>query len=362
VTTDNEFMMHAARLAERGWGHVHPNPLVGALVVRDGVVIGEGWHAAYGGPHAEPAALERAGYAARGATLYVTLEPCSHHGRTPPCTDAILAAGITRVVYGASDPNPAAAGGAEVLRAAGVTVEGGVAAQSIREQNRIFFHRYESKRCFVALKLAVSIDSKLGERGERSEVTGAAAQAETHRLRDGHDAVMVGGATARVDDPLLTVRSATTRAQPTRVVIDPMASLPVESRLVTGSDVVPVILCCADYAPPENIRQLAAAGVRVLRARRISGGGLDLRDVLRQLYAAGVHTVFCEGGGRLGAALLEAALIDRLYLFMGPRFFGPSGVPAFPLLTPPAGNWRLVRLERHAGDALLVFDPGAEEG
>lgn len=354
---DVELMMHAARLAERGWGHVHPNPLVGAVVARDGAIIAEGWHAAYGGAHAEAAALERAGSAARGATLYVTVEPCAHHGKTPPCADAIIAAGITRVVYGAADPNPKAAGGAARLRDAGITVEAGVATAAVREQNAIFFHRHETRRCFVALKLAVSIDGKLGERGQRSQVTGTTAMAETHRLRAGHDAVMVGGATARVDDPELTVRSATTHAQPTRVVIDPMATLPVESQLVAGTDDVPVILCCADYAPSENVAQLSASGVRVLRARRIPGGGLELGDVLRRLRETGIHSIFCEGGGRLGAALLEARLVDRLYLFVGARFFGPSGVPAFPLLTPPAGAWRLTRVERHSGDALLVFDP-----
>jgi diaminohydroxyphosphoribosylaminopyrimidine deaminase / 5-amino-6-(5-phosphoribosylamino)uracil reductase len=358
---DVEFMNHAARLAERGWGHVHPNPLVGAVVVRDGAIVGEGWHAAYGGPHAEAAALERAGDAARGATLYVTLEPCCHHGRTPPCTDAVLEAGVARVVYGAADPNPEAAGGAAILRAAGLDVTGGVGASVVREQNHIFFHRHETNRCFVALKLATSIDGRLGERGERSQVTGAAALAETHRLRGGHDAVMVGGATARVDDPVLTVRSATTRTQPTRVVIDPMAALPVESRLVAGSADVPVVLCCADYAPADNVARLGEAGVRVLRARRMPGGGLELRDVLRRLYATGMHSIFCEGGGRLGAALLEAGLVDRLYLFVAGRFFGPAAVPAFPLLTAPRGDWRLARVERHGGDALLVFDPEQRE-
>jgi diaminohydroxyphosphoribosylaminopyrimidine deaminase / 5-amino-6-(5-phosphoribosylamino)uracil reductase len=358
-TRDTELMHLALRLAARGWGHVHPNPLVGAIVVRDGEIVGQGWHTEYGGPHAEPMALASAGEAARGATIYVTLEPCAHHGKTPPCTTAILAAGVTRVVYGATDPNARAAGGAVVLRQAGVEVEGGVAADLVREQNRIFFHRHEAARPFVALKLAVSIDGKLGERGQRSRVTDAEALAETHRLRAGHDAVMVGGATARVDDPQLTVRDVTTRKQPTRIVIDPMATLSIESKLVEGVQDVPVIVCSADYAPGANVEALEKSGVQVIRARRIPGGGLDLRDVLRRLYAAGVHSIFCEGGGRLGAALLELGLVDRLYLFLGTRFFGPSGVPAFPLMNmPTVGDWHLVRLERHGDDALLVLDPG----
>ena len=219
-------MSRALALAERGWGRVRPNPMVGAVVVREGRVVGEGWHERFGGDHAEIVALRTAGEAARGATLYVTLEPCAHHGKTPPCADAIVEAGVARVVYGASDPHPRAAGGARALAAAGVAVEGPVRALEVRSQNAAFYHRQAGKGPFVALKLALSLDGKLGLRGEETSVTGPEARAAALDLRAGYDAILVGSTTAAVDDPELTARGAIRpRRQPIRAVADTEARL-----------------------------------------------------------------------------------------------------------------------------------------
>jgi diaminohydroxyphosphoribosylaminopyrimidine deaminase/5-amino-6-(5-phosphoribosylamino)uracil reductase len=238
-------MDRALGLAERGWGNVAPNPLVGAVLVRDGAVLSEGWHASHGGPHAEIAALSATGDAS-GATLYVTLEPCAHHGLTPPCTDAILRAGIVRLVFAAADPNPVAAGGAEVLRARGIAVTAGVMAERARRLNAAFFHAHETGTCWVALKLALSLDGAIAAApGIRTQLTGPGAHTETHRLRSGFDAVLVGIGTASIDDPLLTTRTPTPPRLPVaRVVFDAEASLSPDSRLVRTAAESPVHVVC----------------------------------------------------------------------------------------------------------------------
>lgn len=358
TATDRAYIRQALMLAERGWGRVHPNPLVGALVVSGTEVIGAGYHAEYGSAHAEVAALAAAGERARGATLYVTLEPCAHHGKTPPCTEAILAAGIARVVYAAEDPHAEASGGAERLRAAGVEVVGGVEREAARAQNAAFFHRVEREGPFVVLKYALTLDARLAVTPERpSEVTGPEARAETHRLRAGFDAIMVGSGTAFADDPLLTVRGEVApRTPPLRVVVDTDARLPLQSRLLRSLEEGPVLLLCADDAPAARREALAAAGARILALPRAEGG-VALREALEHLAASGVHSIFCEGGGRLGAALLEADLVQRLYLFYAALLFGESAVPAFPGgIGAPRGRWRRQRLEPFGDDHLLVLD------
>jgi len=331
--------------------------MVGALVVRDGVVIGEGYHAEYGGDHGEVAALRAAGEAARGQTLYVTLEPCAHYGKTPPCTDAILAAGIRRVVFAAHDPTEHASGGAEILRAAGLEVVGGVEEDAARRQNAIFFHSASSPLPFVALKFGLTLDARIAASPEKpSQVTGRTSLARVHRLRAGFDAIMVGGRTARVDDPLLTVRgNPQPRKAPVRVILDPGADLPVGSRLVRTVDSAPVWVVCAEDAPRDRRKALAVAGVRVLTAPR-SGTGLDLHAALGVLRGEGVASIWCEGGGRLGAALLNAELVQRMYLVYAPKFYGDSGVPAFPDIGAQEGLWTLSQLRRSGNDALLVLD------
>lgn len=352
-------MERAVELARRGWGRVHPNPLVGAVVVRGGEVVGEGFHGEYGGPHAEIVALAAAGARARGATLYVTLEPCAHHGKTPPCVDAIRRAGVARVVVGARDPNPQARGGADRLRAAGVEVVIGVDEADVREQNAAFFHSVERSEPYVVLKYGLSLDARLsGARGEATEVTAEDARAEVHRLRAGFDAVLVGIRTVLVDDPLLTVRGdVVPRVPPVRLVADTDARLPVGSRLVRTAADAPVWLLCAEDAPAARARVLQAHGVKIVRVPR-GRRGIALDAALKALRAEGLASVFCEGGGRLGTAMLMADRVERLYLFYAPRLFGSGGVAAFAGRIPKRlrSGWKLSRVEPLKHDVLVVVD------
>ncbi len=352
-------MRRAIGLAWRGWGRVHPNPLVGAVVVRDGEVIAEGWHAQYGEPHAEAVALAAAGERARGATLYSTLEPCAHHGKTPPCAAAIEAAGIARLGNGARDPHPEARGGADRLARAGVEVVGGVEAEAVRAQNAAFFHVVERGSVYVALKYALSLDARLGAApGRATRVTGEAARVETHRLRAGYDAIMVGSRTALADDPLLTVRGdITPRVPPIRVVIDTAARLPLSSRLVATAGATPTWVLCAEDAPRDRRAALEGAGVRVLTGPR-RPDGLALDAALAALWDAGVRSVLCEGGGRLGSAFLAEDRVARLYLFFAPKIYGPDGPPAFTSPLPPAvaGGWVRTDLCELDQDVLMVLD------
>jgi diaminohydroxyphosphoribosylaminopyrimidine deaminase/5-amino-6-(5-phosphoribosylamino)uracil reductase len=352
---DIGFMHAALRLAENGWGNVQPNPMVGAVVVNNREVIAEGYHRVFGGPHAEIEALEAAGDKARGATLYVTLEPCSHFGKTPPCTDAIIKAGIARVVYGAADPNPAAGGGANVLRKANIEVKGDVEAEYVRTQNAPFFKVHERAGCFIALKLAMSLDGRLTRAvQQRERVTDDVADREVHRIRAGFDAIIVGTNTARIDDPLLTVRHGQASIRPpVRIVIDTHASLPVDSALVASITEAPVVVICGETA---DTRGLTGVGVGVITVPT-TDDHVDLPSAIDQLCAAGLHSILCEGGATLGAALLEADLVDRLYLFIAPELFGSQGTPAFPLENPLKNSrFRVTRIAQHGDDALLMLD------
>jgi diaminohydroxyphosphoribosylaminopyrimidine deaminase / 5-amino-6-(5-phosphoribosylamino)uracil reductase len=348
--------MHAAlRLAEKGWGRVHPNPVVGAVVVVNHEVVAEGFHAEYGGPHAEIEALKIAGERARGATLYVTLEPCSHFGKTPPCTTAIIEAGIKRVVFGASDPNHAAQGGAGLLRDAGIEVKGGVEEDYARRQNAAFFRQHEKGGCYVALKLAMSLDARLTrEAGRRERVTGDVADAEVHRLRSGFDGILVGTNTARIDNPTLTVRLAPAPIRPpVRVVVDTHATLSPDSNLVRTLDQAPTVVICGETA---STKHLTDAGVGVITVPT-ENDHVDLSAALEQLAAAGIYNVLCEGGATLGGALLKADLVDRVYAFVAPQIFGLGGTAAFPLDNPlESSRFSLCRIAQHGADALLMLD------
>ena len=351
-------MRRAIELAENGWGRVQPNPLVGAVVVKDGVIVGEGWHAEYGGPHAEIMALADAGERARGATLYVSLEPCSHHGKTPPCTDAILRAGVATVVYGADDPNPKAQGGARILRDAGVNVEGGIDSDAVINQNAIFFYRHTESRSFVALKLAMSLDGRIAAAvGERTQLTSDEADAEVHRLRSGYDAIMIGVNTARIDDPLLTVRRGKPPIRPpVRIVLDSRASLSQDSAMVKSVDQAPVWVIAGADAPGKDVKRLEKAGVRVLRFK-LEDKRLPLTEVLEALKAEDISSVFCEGGAAVAGGLLREEAIDRLYLFIAPRVLGPEAVSAFSGADLQKGaDWTTRRIAQIGPDALLMLD------
>jgi diaminohydroxyphosphoribosylaminopyrimidine deaminase/5-amino-6-(5-phosphoribosylamino)uracil reductase len=351
---DQRYMRRALRLAARGWGRVAPNPLVGAVVVRDGVVIGEGWHQEYGGPHAEIHALAQAGARAEGATLYVSLEPCAHHGKTPPCTDAILRAGIRRVVYGASDANRKAAGGAAVLRTVGLAVVGGLEAEASRRLNAPFFHAHEKHVPWVALKLAQSLDGAIARgAGIRTTITGQRAQAEVHRLRAGFDAILVGAGTARSDDPLLTARgNVRPRKPPARVVFDTLADLAQDGRLIATISEAPVHVVHAGGSSAQ-VQALQDLGVLTHQVPA-SDAGVAPAAALRALWDTGLRSILCEGGAGLARSLIARDLVERIYLFIAPVVLGPEALRG--LGAPLCGGWRLTEMRSFGNDALVVYD------
>lgn len=349
-------MTRALDLAWRGWGRVAPNPLVGAVVLQDGLPIAEGWHAEFGGPHAEVVALKAAGARARGGTLVVTLEPCRHQGKTPPCVDAILEAGVRRVVAAVPDPDREAGGGAEVLRGRGVDVALGLEAVAAAALNAPFLHsRIDAERPFVALKLATSVDGRIADHEGRSQwVSGEAARDYVHWLRAGYDAIAVGGTTALRDNPQLTARgSITPRKTPVRVVFDRRAMLNPTVTLVQSAREIPTWVMASPDAPANNVSVLDANGVRVFRP-------FDLPAGLKELRAAGIQSVLCEGGGALGAKLLSLGLVDRLYWIQAPLWLGDGGIPAFPdvqdLAIDQAPRWIPVERKALGADTLLVLD------
>lgn len=359
---DRRHMRRALELARRGWGRVAPNPLVGAVALRDGEVVGEGWHAGPGAPHAEAAALEEAGEAARGSTVYVTLEPCTHHGRTPPCAGALVRAGVARVVVGCRDPHPEARGGLEVLREAGVEVAVGVAGREAARLNAPFLWRHAREPPFVTLKLALSLDARIARReGERSAVTGDAAWAHVHLLRAGHDAVLVGRRTAEVDDPRLTARGEREPATPpVRVVLDTELRLPPGSRLATSAGRAPLWVLCGPDPDPGRRSALEAAGARVVQVERgEEGRGLSPAAILGALADGGVGSVLVEGGGRVAASFLRDGCVQRMHLLYAPTLYGPDGVPGFPGVTAEQGAWRPAERGSLGDDTLLVLESAA---
>ena len=332
------YLDRARELAKRGWGHVHPNPMVGCLLVKDGVVVGEGYHKEFGGPHAEIVALEAARSQAEGATAYVTLEPCNHQGKTPPCAHALLKAGIARVVYGAADPGEASGGGARTLVAGGVEVVGPVLDPALaRAENPAFFHTATRRTPFVALKLAQSLDGFIArDAGGPTPITGPEAQRAVHALRSGFDAVWVGAGTARADDPRLTVRMAEPgRTPPARMVLDPRAQMPSDAAVLADAAAVPVHVFTRRDARELELERLEAVGAHV-HPVAFDENGLELDAVLSLAWGLGLRALLCEGGARLGSNLLNQDLAQRIYLWLAPRALG-SGVPAFPGVSP--GVW-----------------------
>jgi diaminohydroxyphosphoribosylaminopyrimidine deaminase/5-amino-6-(5-phosphoribosylamino)uracil reductase len=355
----------ARKLGRRGWGHVHPNPLVGCVIVNDDRTVGEGYHAVFGGPHAEIAALEEARSRAQGATVYVSLEPCNHHGKTPPCTSALVQAGVRRVVFGARDPDAKASGGGDALRAGGVEVVGPVWDDRIgRAENPAHFHTKTHASPYVALKLAMTLDARIApgltsHRRGRARVTGLDAEREVHRLRTGFDAIMVGAGTARADDPRLTVRLVPPgRAAPRRIVLDAGATLPSDAALFQDVGHAPVHVFVREEAPEGEIERLERAGAHV-HPVRASAAGLAMPDVMAACWDLGIQSVLCEGGGRLADTLLRGRIAQRLYLFVAPLAFGSEGVAAFP---PDADTFAwdefdaVVPPQLFGRDTLLVLD------
>jgi diaminohydroxyphosphoribosylaminopyrimidine deaminase/5-amino-6-(5-phosphoribosylamino)uracil reductase len=318
----------ARRLAERGRLTVAPNPLVGAVVMRDGEVVGEGWHARAGEAHAEVRALDAAGERARGATLFVTLEPCNHHGRTPPCVEAILRAGVPRVVVGALDPDPRMGGrSVEKLRRAGVSVEV-VDDPACERQNEQFFHRMRTGLPFVHVKLATTLDGRIAASGGDSKwVTGEAARLRAHKLRAEAGAVLVGAGTVRADDPTLTARGLPEEPPAIiRVVLDGRLTTGPESELVRTAKKSPLVVFAGERAVDDKAEMLRDLGVEVVAAPT-AGGRIDLRFVLKELGRRGARGVLVEGGGETATGFVEEGLADKLTLFYAPKLIGSEGVP-----------------------------------
>jgi diaminohydroxyphosphoribosylaminopyrimidine deaminase/5-amino-6-(5-phosphoribosylamino)uracil reductase len=358
---DDRSMDEAFALAERGRGRTHPNPLVGAVLVKDGSVVGRGFHAGPGEPHAEIVALREAGPAAAGATLYCTLEPCCHHGRTPPCSEAILAAGVGHVVMAMQDPNPLVDGrGAACLGGAGVSVDdgGGRWAAKAREQNAAFIKGVTTGLPRVTLKAAVSLDGKVAAAGGDARwISGPESRRRVHEMRAAADAVMIGAGTARRDDPLLTVREVEGR-DPVRVVVSRAGALPLDGALARTAPTTPTIVLATRVE--DSVREaLQARGVGVLE---MGDGGL--RAGLALLAARGLLDVLCEGGPGLAGALLADGLVDRLTLFIAPLLVG-RGAPDLvdlPAVETVSKALRLsnVTWERTGDDLMLRADVVAQ--
>ena len=330
---DQRFMQLALTLGRRGQGRTWPNPAVGAVVVNDGIIVGRGWTQSGGRPHAEPVALAQAGEAARGATLYVTLEPCSHVGKSPPCADAVIAAGIKRVVSAIEDPNPEVAGqGHARLRAAGIMVDVGLCALEAARDHAGHFARVRDHRPHVMLKLAVSRDDKIaGAERKRVTITGEAAKARMHLLRAQSDAILVGIGTVLADDPLLTCRLPGMEARsPVRVVLDRALRMQGNSRLVRSARATPLWVMTSDLAEAPAATMLGAAGAEVIRLETTAmpRSGLDLQAVLHALAGKGITRLLVEGGARIASAFVSAGLVDEFWLLRGPDNIGGDGVAA----------------------------------
>jgi diaminohydroxyphosphoribosylaminopyrimidine deaminase/5-amino-6-(5-phosphoribosylamino)uracil reductase len=363
---DQRFMQLALSLGRRGQGRTWPNPAVGAVMVKDGVIVGRGWTQPGGRPHAEPEALGRAGEAARGATLYVTLEPCSHFGKSPPCADAVIAAGISRVVSAIEDPNPEVAGqGHARLRAAGITVDIGLCGAEAAHDHAGHFRRVRDKRPHVILKLAVSADDKIGAAGGKPvAITGEAAKARVHLLRAQCDAILVGIGTVRADDPLLTCRLPGMSARsPVRVVLDRALRLPGASRLVHSARQTPLWVMTSELAEASAATKLGAAGAQVIRIAPTAAPGLDLAAVLHALADKGITRLMVEGGAKVASSFVSADLVDEIWLLRGPEAIGPGGIAALdalPLTSITQSPRFSVRASESLGnDTLTIYERGA---
>jgi diaminohydroxyphosphoribosylaminopyrimidine deaminase / 5-amino-6-(5-phosphoribosylamino)uracil reductase len=331
VVTDIAHMRAAIALARRGLGDVWPNPAVGCVIVQDGRVVGRGWTQPGGRPHGETEALDRAGAAARGVTAYVSLEPCCHWGKTPPCTDALIAAGIARIVIPIEDPDPRVSGqGIAKLRDAGIIVETGTCAEEAAELNAGFLLRLGEGRPLVTLKLATTLDGRIATHaGESQWITGTLARDRAHALRASHDAVMVGSNTVIADDPLLTCRlPGLAHRSPVRIVVDSRLRVPLTARVIAQARLVPTWFLTLRDGDPLRQAAFRDCGVELIEIDADDGAGLAMGEGLRALGRRGVTRVLAEGGSRVAASLLRDGLVDRLAWFRAPRLIGGDGTPA----------------------------------
>ncbi|MFI5395145.1 MAG: bifunctional diaminohydroxyphosphoribosylaminopyrimidine deaminase/5-amino-6-(5-phosphoribosylamino)uracil reductase RibD [Candidatus Binatia bacterium] len=363
---DARFMRLAVRLGRRGLGRTSPNPPVGAVVVTRGVIVGRGYHRQAGQPHAESEALQVAGRRSRGGTLYVTLEPCAHHGRTPPCTEAIIAAGVRRVVFGTRDPNPSVPGnGMGQLRRAGIEVSSGIEQASCNELIAAFRKHVTTGRPWVTLKLAASLDGRIATAGGESRwITGEDSRRFVHRLRAEHDAVLVGAATVIRDDPELTCRLRGSR-NPLRIVLDGRLHVPLHARVLTNTTAAATLMVTGRQAPATKVRHIEDQGVEVLRLPD-TGGRIGMARLLRALGRRGIMSVLIEGGATVAAAAVAASIVDRMLIFYAPKLIGGDGRPMLGSIgvrrlahAPQLGR---LRVTRFAADVLVATEMVAHDG
>lgn len=357
--SDEDYMREALRLARNALGRTSPNPLVGAVVVREGRIVGAGWHRKAGTPHAEVHALAMAGSLAQGATVYVTLEPCSHHGRTGPCAEALVQAGVSRVVIGMQDPNPLVAGrGIAILEKAGIDVTCGILEEEAKALNEVFLKWILQREPFVVLKTAMTLDGKITtSTGESRWITNEASRQRSHELRDIYDAILVGIGTVLADDPSLTTRlPGGLGKNPLRVILDSQARTPLRAKVVTDGQ-APTIIAVTAAAPADRVRALEAAGAEVLQVN--AGPRVDVKKLLQLLGEREISSVFVEGGAGVNASFLEASLVDRVYAFIAPKLVGgekartPIGGAGIPALA-DAVVLENTAVELLAGDILVT--------
>ncbi len=363
-----EFMHLALQLAKLAEGRTTPNPLVGAVIVKEGRVVGQGWHRKAGTAHAEIHALRQAGDLARGADIYVTLEPCSHQGRTGPCAQALAEAGVKRVFVAMLDPNPLVAGkGVAYLRQAGIEVVEGILAAEAARQNIVFLKWISTGLPFVSLKTAMSLDGKVAAKTGHSQwITGSAARERVHHLRDCHDAILTGIGTVLKDDPQLTTRLPQGGKNPLRVIVDSQAQTPLTAKVVCD-DLAQTVIAVTEAAPPERVEALRQAGVEVWLSKADATGRVELRALLQQLGKEQISSLLLEGGARLNASFWADNLVDRVYWFIAPKVIGGDAAPG------PIGGLGLERvpdmaeleeldIEKIADDILISGDVSRREG
>ncbi len=355
---DVRFMEATIRYARRHKGLTGTNPSVGTIIVKDGVIVGRGVTAIGGRPHAEPQALADAGEAARGATAYVTLEPCAHHGRTPPCAEALVRAGVARVVVAATDPDERVSGrGFAILREAGIEVVPGILAEQAADDLAGYLNRSAKKRPEVILKLALSTDGMIGRRGEgQLAITGSVARAQSHILRAQTDIILIGIETALADDPVLNCRlPGLEQRSPVRVVLDSGLRLPLSSKLVQTADAQPLWIACGEEALPERRYELQAAGCRIL-ATEAYDCRIALPELMDDLAAQGISSVLVEGGAGVAKSFLDEGLVDRLAIFRSPVEIGSElGVAVDGLETHIADKFKILRQARYGDDAYAEY-------
>lgn len=356
---DRQYMLRAMELAGRGQGFVNPNPLVGAVIVKEGRVIGEGWHEQYGGLHAERNAFKNCMESPQGADLYVTLEPCCHYGKTPPCVEAILEHRIAKVVVGLTDPNPLVCGkGMEKLQAAGVEVMSGVEEEALREQNRVFLKYITTKQPYVVLKTAMSLDGKIATyTGDSKWITGEEARQRVQQMRSEYMGIVTGIGTVLADDPMLNCRLEGKHRQPVRIIVDSQARIPLGSRLVRTAGDYPTIIACTGNVEKKKIEVLKSAGVRILFCAE-QDGRVDVADLLRLLGEEKIDSVLLEGGGELNYSFVQQGLVDEVYAFIAPKMIGGREAK-----TPVEGQgfgqmkevmeWKKTEIEKVGEDVLL---------